>query len=424
MTPRTSHEFPKCGPYSRLRVGTARACCWADPTPVEEAMRLSLRHLLLVVAGLTAGACQNNTVSNGTGTLPPPKNLSYELDASGDPNQPAGIRLAWDDVQSSDLASYRVYSRGSTSGSFLLRGETTSNTFHDNGVPHLQYYVTAVDVGGGESNPSNGVTVNEYLQIGAPPSLTGITLDSAIHLDWPDTPDFARFKWYRVYRSDYNLGQNLCVNWTLEGTTVSREFLAAQLPNGVTRCFGVSAIDTLGYESLWAPVWLDTPRPDARNVLARASGGTHDAQSGLRFGDDPNGSGHGDAGELGLVQSGSRTDIDFVIHVNSADSTLWIVPVFTGASAQLYSASPIADLTSIDLAPASGYSRDSLLARPGFGYVFELVDGSVLHYGALRMTHVSRQYVIFDWSVQTNPGNPDLVPPKGPATSGHAVAAR
>src|SRR2546426_3448999 len=36
-------------------------------------------------------------------------------------------------------------------------------------------------------------------------------------------------------------------------------------------------------------------------------------------------------------------------------------------------------------------------------------DGSVLHYGALRMTHVSRQYVIFDWSVQTDPGNPDLV---------------
>src|SRR5438034_409763 len=101
MTPRISREFPKCGPYSRLPVGTARACCWADPTPVEEAMRLSLRHLLLVVAGLTAGACQNNTVSNGTGTLPPPQNLSYELDPSGDPTQPAGIRLAWDDVQSS-----------------------------------------------------------------------------------------------------------------------------------------------------------------------------------------------------------------------------------------------------------------------------------------------------------------------------------
>src|SRR5207249_5390917 len=56
------------------------------------------------LAGLAASACQNNTVANGTGTLPPPKNLSYELDPSGDAVQPAGIRLAWDDLQSSDLA--------------------------------------------------------------------------------------------------------------------------------------------------------------------------------------------------------------------------------------------------------------------------------------------------------------------------------
>src|SRR5207249_11332056 len=97
MTPRTSHEFPKCGPYSRLRVDTARACCWADPTPVEEAMRLSLRHLLLVVAGLTAAARQNNTASNGTGTAPPPQHLSYEPDPTRDPVQRTAIRLAWDD---------------------------------------------------------------------------------------------------------------------------------------------------------------------------------------------------------------------------------------------------------------------------------------------------------------------------------------
>jgi hypothetical protein len=371
---------------------------------------------LLAVAGLVVVACQDNAVSS-IAPLPAPQNLAYELDPSGDPNRPAGIRLAWDDVQSADLASYRIYSRGSTGGSFLLRGETTSNTFHDNGAPHLQYFVTAVDLGGGESGGSNVVTVNEYLQIAAPPSLTGISLDSAIHLDWQDTPDFGRFKWYRVYSSDYHLSQDECVNWALEGTTVSHEFLAAQLPNGVTRCFGVSALDTLGYESLWAPVWLDTPRPDARNVLVWAFG-VNAPQSGFRFWSDGNTNGYGDPGELGLVQAGNRTDIDFVVHVNASDSTLWIVPVYAGSSTRLYSASPLADLTSIDLAPASGYSRDSLQARPGFGYVFEIVDGTVLRYGALRMTYVGRQYVIFDWSVQTDPGNPDLVPPKGPAMTG------
>jgi hypothetical protein len=382
-------------------------------------MRFRSRYALLAVGALSV-ACQTYTTTVGTRPLAP-QNLTYRLDPSGDPNNPAGILLSWDNDTTSSLASYNIYSRGSTTGSYGLRGITTSNTFHDNGLPHLQYYVTAVDLDGLESAASNVVTVNEYLQIGAPSSLTGISLDSAIHLDWQDTPDLSRFLLYRVYSSDYDVAQNQCVNWAVEGTTVSHEFLAAQLPNGVTRCFNVSAVDTLGYESLTPPTWLDTPRPDARNVLVWGYGGTHNAQSGFRFWDDVNGNGYGDAGELGLVQDGGRSDIDFVLHVNASDSTLWIVPVFTGTTMQLYSASPIADLTSIDLAPATGYSADSLLARPGFGYVFEIVDGSLVRYGALRMTYVGRQYAIFDWSVQTDPGNPDLAP-RGPVLSGKQVA--
>ncbi|HTD68923.1 MAG TPA: hypothetical protein VK647_00610 [Gemmatimonadales bacterium] len=383
-------------------------------------MRLSLRYLL-VVTGLVAGACQNNTVSTGTGTLPPPQNLAYQLDPSGDPNRPAGILLAWDDVQSADLASYRIYSRGSTAGSFLLRGETTSNTFHDNGVPHLQYYVTAVDGGGGESDPSNTITVDERLQLAAPDTVGSISLNQAIHLGWADNAaQSPRFKWYRLYSAGYNLDTGLCgTDWVLEGNTVSNEFLATLLPNGTPRCFGVSAISTEGYESLWT-VRQDTPRPDARNVLVYAFQTDADS-SGFRFWSDLNSDGVGQSSELGLIQNGSRTDIDFVIH-RHADSTLWVVPVFTGTSLQFYSTSAIADLTAIDFAPASGYSGDSLLARPGFGYVFEIVDGAVLHYGALRMTHVGRQYVIFDWSVQTDPGNPELVAPKKPAPTGTQVA--
>ncbi len=29
-------------------------------------------------------------------------------------------------------------------------------------------------------------------------------------------------------------------------------------------------------------------------------------------------------------------------------------------------------------------------------------------YGAVRVTHVGRDFVIFDWSYQTDPGNPEL----------------
>jgi hypothetical protein len=267
-------------------------------------------------------------------------------------------------------------------------------------------------------------TAISTLPLEAPASISSISLDGAIYLDWADNayqsaPD--RFSIYHVYSASYDLDHGLCgTDWVQEGTTVAHEFLAALLENGVPLCFATSAISRDGLESAWSPFWQDTPRPDARNILAYAFQTDADS-SGFRFWSDLNSDGVGQSNELGLIQNGSRTDIDFVIH-RHADSTLWVVPVFEGTSLQLYSSSPVADLTAIDFAPASGYARDSLLARPGFGYVFEIVDGSVLHYGGLRMTHVGRQYVIFDWSVQTDPGNAELVVRKGPSATGTQVA--
>src|SRR2546425_13292085 len=146
------------------------------------------------------------------------------------------------------------------------------------------------------------------------------------------------------------------------------------------------------------------------------------AQSGFRFWVDANNDGVAQPTELGIVTSGSDPDNDFRIDLNPADSSLWIVPVFAGTSVQLYSSQPIADLTSIDAAAASGYARDPLLAQPGFGYVFEIVEGSVKRYAGLRVTHVGRQYLIFDFSVQTDPGNLELAPPRGPTLTGKQVA--
>jgi len=374
---------------------------------------------ILAVALLFGIACQNST-TNLSGSLPPPQNLGYQLDASGDPNAPAGILLVWDDVLSSDLASYRVYSRASTSGSFLLRGETSSNTFHDNGVPHLQYAVTAVDLGGGESDFSNIITVDERLRLQAPDTLGSISLNQAIHLGWADNAaQDTTFKWYRVYSASYNLDTGVCgADWSLEGETVSNEFLATLLVNGTPRCFGVSAISKRGYESLWSPLRQDTPRPDARNVLVYALE-QQPAQAGFRFWNDANANGVGDPGELGLVQDGNRTDIDFWVH-RASDSTLWIVPEFAGDSMQVYGTQPVADLTSIDFAPAVGYTRNMYQAVPGYGYVFQRNEAGAYHYAALRVTAVSRQYVIFDWSVQTDPGNPELAPK--PALTGKPVA--
>ncbi len=367
--------------------------------------------LLLSLLLVAAVACQASLVAppgNGPST---PANLTYELEPSGDPNRPLGILLIWDDVTDANLASYRVYSRASSSGSFGLRGETSSNTFHDNGVPHLQYLVTAVDDNGNESGNSNVITVDERLQLDAPASLFSISLNGAIHLEWDDnayTTEPTRFKWYRIYSTDYNLDTGLCdTSWLLEGTTVAPEFLASAMTNGLPRCFGVTAVSREGYESLWSPLRQDTPRPDARNTLVFAYD-EDTTRSGFRFWDDLNGDGRGQASELGRVQSGNLTSIDFRVYRDPTDSTLWLVPEFAGTRMQLYSTSPVADLTSIDLAPASGYSRNMIQAVPGYAYVFEIVEGTTLHYGALRMTHVGRDYLIFDWSFQTDVGNPEL----------------
>jgi hypothetical protein len=381
-------------------------------------MRRPLR--LLVLALLAAPACRSDLVTSGSGIGPStPTNLTYELEPSGDPDRPLGILLFWDDVSDANLASYRVYSRGSSSGSFGLRGETSSNTFHDNGVPHLQYLVTAVDANGRESNSSNAITVDERLQLDPPGWLFSISLNGAIHLEWDDSSYITaptRFKWYRIYSTVYDLDTGLCdADWLLEGTTVAPEFLASSMANGVPRCFGISAVSREGYESLWSPLRQDTPRPDARNTLAFAFE-EQQATSGFRFWQDLNADGRAQGAELGLVVNGNRTDIDFWVH-READSTLWFVPEFTGTRIRLYSTSPLADLTSIDFAPEAGYTRNMIQAVPGYGYVFEIVDGTTLRYGALRVTHVGRDYVIFDWSYQTDVGNPELVARGGMMTS-------
>jgi hypothetical protein len=382
-------------------------------------MRRVARYPMLLLL-LAAPACQDAMyVDPGTGPSTP-ANLSYQLEPSGDPDRPLGILLAWDDVSDADLANYRIYSRGSSSGSYGLRGATTSNTFHDNGVPHLQYFVTAVDDNGNESGGGNVITVDERLQLDRPAWLFSISLDGSVHLQWDDSSFVTapgRFQWYRVYSTAYDLDFGDCgTSWMLEGTTVAPEFLASAMANGAPRCFGVTAVSREGYESLWSPLRQDTPRPDARNTLAFAYD-EQQAQSGFRFWQDLNADGQAQGAELGRVLDGNRTDIDFWIYRAPSDSTFWLVPEVAGTRIRLYGTTPLDDLTDIDFAPVAGYTRDMIQAVPGYGYVFEIVEGTTLRYGALRVTHVGRDYMIFDWSFQTDVGNPELIVRAGQTTA-------
>jgi len=370
-----------------------------------------MRRRLLVTPLALLVACSSERLGPAP-LVDPPANLSYEVEPTGTPGTPSGLILRWDDDGNPDLASWNVYSRGSTTGSFLLRGTTTSNSFHDRGTPHLQYYVTAVDRAGGESSASAVVTVDERLALVAPTDLTTTTLNESIGLAWPDNAyqaDPGAFRAYHVYSASYDLDTDQCgADWQLEGTTVAPEFIVGALTNGVPRCFGVSAVSIEGFESLWAPVRSDTPRPDARSVVVYAQQASATG-SAFRFWQDVNADGHVQDAELGLVKTGSSADADFVVD-RQGDGSLTLTPVRAAVQVASYGTAPVGDLTDIDIAPVGGYAAGAVTAAPGATFIFRMTEGDGFYrYGAVRLTHVGQDFLILDWSYQTDPGNPDLV---------------
>jgi len=97
----------------------------------------------------------------------------------------------------------------------------------------------------------------------------------------------------------------------------------------------------------------------------------------------------------------------------------YFTPKRAGTTVTLYGTGPVDDLTSIDIAPLTGFATTPLLVQPGYGYVFEMDGGDgFARYGAIRPTHVGANYIIFDWSYQTDPGNPELEVRGGLPTAG------
>ncbi len=245
----------------------------------------------------------------------------------------------------------------------------------------------------------------------APDSLTSISLDGAIHLQWADNAyAFAPsdFDHYRVYSTSYSIDANTCgTSWALEGTTVSPTFLVGALTNGVGLCFAVSAVSIDGTESTWSPLRNDTPRPDGLNVIVFTAAG-NPLQSGFRFYKDLNNDGLVSRNELGLVGASTDTAMDFTITPDSAGN-LYLTPKRAATDLMVYGNTPITALTDIDFAPISGYARSAIQAKPLWGYVFRFNEGAFYRYGGLRVSAVGTNYVIFDWSFQTDLGDPELL---------------
>jgi len=373
-------------------------------------MRSTMGTFLTVAAAALSVGC-SDVVTEGIAPAAP-TNLTYQLEPSGDPLRPSGLLLKWDADQSGQVSVYHVYSRAATGDPFDLRGTTTSPSFHDAGLPHLEYYVTAEGADGHESDGSASIIVDERLRLPATLSLTSTSLNQAIHLRWNDNPyqaDPAGFWHYRIYSTSYDLDNNLCgVSWTLEGTTVAPAFLAGALANGSPRCFAVSAVTIEGFESLWSPLRYDTPRPDARAqvIFTQAADAL---RSGFRFFLDANNDGLVGPLELGLIGAASSPSMDFTLTVGTG-GVLLLTPSRVNTDLRSWATGTITDLTDMDIAPVSGYARTAIAAQPGHGYVFRMNENDGFYrYGGLRVVATGPDYIIFDWSYQTDPGNPELL---------------
>lgn len=376
-------------------------------------MRWSLRGMALLVV-LSSACIEDGIFDPGLGPRAP-RNLSYFVDPIGSGTVPPGILLRWDPDNDPSIDVWNVYARVNTGSSFGYVGSTTSNSFHENAEPALEYYVTAVDFEGNESERSNIVTVDSRLTLARPSDLTTVSLDGGIALFWPDnayTGDPDGFRNYRVYSAGYDLDDDKCLlPWRLEGTTVAPEFGIGALANGSPRCVAVSAVSVEGFESLWSPIRHDTPRAEARNVMLTARQ-YESATAGFRFWRDTNADGTAQRAELGQVGSGNAADLDFSIERDQSGALI-LTPIRNGVLVRTWINAPIADLTAIDFAPVGGYGRTPLEARVGWGYVWQVPGGAFPRFGAVRISHVGRDLLILDWAFQTDPGNVELVPGGG-----------
>jgi hypothetical protein len=365
-------------------------------------MRLIRLIPMAVVTLVPLAACDELT---GLGTDPDaPANVTYELLPSGDPNSPAGVLLTWDVPRSGRANSFNVYGRDAAGAAWQLRATTTSPTFHDAGRPESQYYVATRDANGQEIAQSNIVTIDLVSsRLPAPQSLSSISLNAAIQLTWSGNAVAASpstFDHYLVYSTSYDASRGVCTaNWVREGSTASDGFFAGNLTNGVSRCFAVSAVTRDGHESDWSASRLDTPRVDARNAFVYATAVRSDSSSFLFFEDATK--------KLGVVGLGTRADADVTVSQRS-DGTLWFTPARSDVAVTLYSTKPVTDLTSIDRAPTAGFGATAIQAVAGYGYVFRITKADGVHYAGVRVAYVARDYVVFDWSYQTGPGNAEL----------------
>ncbi len=188
-------------------------------------------------------------VTDANDTTPPsiPVNL---IATAGD----GSVVLNWTPNGESDLDSYTIYRSTTATAprtySILENGLNAAQYVDSSAANGTTYYytVTAVDVNGNESDPSDEVSatpIEDTISPAAPTGLTAKASDGSVSLNWNSNnePDL---EGYIVYRSETAVG-----GYTAIATNISlNEYVDGSAANCTTYYYLITAVDAKGNESM------------------------------------------------------------------------------------------------------------------------------------------------------------------------------
>ncbi len=225
-----------------------------------------------------------------------------------------------------------------------------------------------------------------------PPDVpTGITVlngDNRVDLSWNNNyeNDLAG---YNVYYSDSYDGK-----YTLIGSTSQNYFVDYDASNGITTYYAVTAYDYNGNESeLSYDVIYATPRPEGFNQSIFDYRAYPD-MAGYTFND------------YSVVPYDDETaDFFFENYQGTYYLDVW-------NDSDIQDMGPTQDIWDIPYAPDGGWnSTKDAIARIGHTYVIWTWDN---HYAKIRVSSITPNRIVFDWSFQLVEGN-RMLKPRTPA---------
>lgn len=204
--------------------------------------------------GFESSPSDEAEVSVGDMTPPePPEELSVVVAGSD-------VSLQWKANSEPDVAGYEVYRKSEGTWERVSTGLIRETFYLDGGLRNgiYTYRMTAVDLSGNESLPSQEASVEVRVDLPAPPQslvIETIGSGSALRASW--RYEGGLVQGFNLYRSNTSQGPYARVNSvSIAGTS----FLDAGLTNGVMYYYVVVAVDGLGNESGYSNEAMGIPQ--------------------------------------------------------------------------------------------------------------------------------------------------------------------